>query len=554
MSSQAPSLDTSLALRAKSYFSYAQLMCVVLMVLTVFTDALAVGPQPEQILLRALEALLPLALFAYGRDRPEHHTTVVYLAMGWWGLMDAIANVYSNSMELTLMMGALLLAAQGVFAEPLHRAFGRLLAHAALICLGIHVCGEVLDERAIMILAVGVVAGTILAGGTYRAEERSLELQLQAWEAQQAAEAAAQSRVEFLARMSHELRTPLNGMLGMLQMLREDGPLNGEQQEDLRVATRSSKQLLTLVTDLLDFSVISTGQALATPLPTRLRPPLQARVDELQAAVPHLHFELQSTVPEGLCIDRAKVLRIVDVLLDNAVKFTLRGSIRVAASFDGASLSVEVIDTGVGLPEDIRRLFKAFEQADGTGTRRFGGAGLGLALSRHLAESMDGTLQARPRMDQGSIFTLRVPATPCAAPAPSERGGELSGHLLLVEDNPINQLVLKGMLTKLGLQVSTANNGQEALDCVQETEFDAVLMDFHMPVMDGMEATQRLRAQGLNLPIIGVSASVMPQDKRAALASGMDHTIGKPVSLPLLARTLAEYLPEGCLSRHTSVA
>ena len=556
MAPAAPTLASSLERRAQSYLRFGVGLCALSLPLTIAIDTLAIGLQWDLIGLRFLEFALPIALFFFGARAPKWHLPVAYVAFAWWGFFDALGNMHSNEMDITLMMGALLLAAEGIFAEHTLTATLRQLFHTSAICLALYIGGAVPDERTLLILSVGALAGLILSGGGYMAEKRSFKIQLQAWRAQVAAEEAADSRVDFLGRMSHELRTPLNGMLGMLQLLQEDGPLNADQREDLRIARQSSTQLLTLVTDILDFSAMTTGQTQAMLTPTRLHPLLQDRVALLQEAAPQLRVDLlSSSVPVGLMIDGPRVMRVVDVLLDNAAKFTHAGSIRVQVQHLEDHLTIEVTDSGVGLPEDTSRLFDAFEQGDGTRTRRYGGAGLGLAISKHLAETMGGTLSARSRLGHGSIFTLKVPAAVCPAPRVAHgMARRLSGHLLIVEDNPINQMVLKGLLHTLGLSSTTCVNGREALMLVQTQHFDGILMDFHMPVMDGMEATRRLRAQGLALPIIGVSASVMPQDKRAALASGMDHTLAKPVDRSVLELTLANYLPAACLSRHTSVA
>lgn len=556
MAQVAPTLASSLEMRAQSYLGYAMALCGLTLPLTLGMDWLAADLDWPLVAMRVLESSLPVALFFFGFRNPRWHWPVVYLGMGWWAFFDALGNVHANTMDMTLMMGALLLAAEGMFAERLVTALLRQGLHASLIALGLYVGGAALDQRTALILSVGALAGIILSGGGYQAEKRSLAVQLNAWRAQLAAEAAADSRVDFLGRMSHELRTPLNGMLGMLQLLDDDGPLNSDQREDLRIAQNSSNQLLTLVTDILDFSAMTTGQSQASLAPTRLHPLLQDRVEQLREAVPELRIDLlASSLPAGLLLDGPRVMRVVDVLLDNAAKFTHRGSIRIQVKFAENRLTIEVMDTGVGLPKDISRLFDAFEQGDGTRTRRYGGAGLGLAISKHLAATMDGTLSARDRLGHGSIFALSVPAQVCAPPRLAHGlARRLTGHLLIVEDNPINQMVLKGLLQTLGLSSTVCPNGEEALSKVESEDFDGILMDFHMPVMDGMEATRRLRAMGLDLPIIGVSASVMPQDKRAALASGMDHTLGKPVDREVLQQTLADYLPAACVSRHTSVA
>lgn len=556
MAQAAPTLASSVEIRAQSYLRFAIALCALTLPLTITMDTLAIGVDWSLISLRLLECLLPLALLYFGYRNPKWHQLVVYVALAWWGFMDALGNQRSNELETTLMMGALLLAAEGVFAERTSTAIVRQLLHSGAICLGLYVGGVVPDERALLILSVGNLAGVLLSGGGYLAEKRSTETQLQAWKAQLAAEEAASSRVNFLGRMSHELRTPLNGMLGMLQLLQDDGPLNADQREDLRIARQSSTQLLTLVTDILDFSAMTTGKTKASAAPTRLHPLLADRVSQLREVVPQLRIDLMaSSLPLGLMLDGPRVMRVVDVLLDNAAKFTHCGSIRIQVQHLNDVLTIEVTDSGVGLPEDTSRLFDAFEQGDGTRTRRYGGAGLGLAISKHLADTMGGTLTARNRMGLGSIFCLSVPATVCTPPRVTlGLARRLSGHLLIVEDNPINQMVLKGLLHNLGLSSSTCVNGKEALLLIRSEHFDGVLMDFHMPVMDGMEATRLMRAQGLALPIIGVSASVMPQDKRAALASGMDHTLAKPVDRSLLELTLADYLPAACISRHTSVA
>ena len=556
MAQAAPTLNSNLEIRAQSYLRFAIALCTLTLPLTVVMDTMAVGVDWGLITLRILECLLPLALFYYGYRNPKWHRPVVYVALGWWGFFDALGNLRTNEVEITLMMGSLLLAAEGVFVERTANAAVRQLLHSGAICLGLYLGGFVPDERALLILSVGNLAGVLLSGGGYLAEKRSFETQLQAWKAQIAAEEAAASRVNFLGRMSHELRTPLNGMLGMLQLLQDDGPLNADQREDLRIARQSSTQLLTLVTDILDFSAMTTGKTQASAAPTRLHPLLADRVSQLRVLAPQLRVDLTaSSVPPGLMLDGPRVMRVVDVLLDNAAKFTHRGSICIDVQHLNDVLTIEVTDSGVGLPEDTSRLFDAFEQGDGTRTRRYGGAGLGLAISKHLADTMGGTLSARSRMGHGSIFSLSVPSSACSPPHVTHgTARRLSGHLLIVEDNPINQMVLKGLLHNLGLSSATCMNGKEALLKIESEHFDGVLMDFHMPVMDGMEATRRMRAQGLALPIIGVSASVMPQDKRAALASGMDHTLAKPVDRSLLELTLADYLPAARISRHTSVA
>ena len=377
-----------------------------------------------------------------------------------------------------------------------------------------------------------------------------------------AAEQAARAKSQFLANMSHEIRTPMNGVLGTLELLGASATCP-QQASLLQTARSSAHTLLVILNDILDLSKFEAGtiELESIPIETARLAAEVMQLFEVEAARKglRLRLEIDPSTPARLRGDPTRTRQILVNLVSNAIKFTDRGTICLHLSMStaaaGPELRVEVRDTGIGMSaETMARLFQPFMQADASTTRRFGGTGLGLSISRRLAEAMQGDLSAISVPGQGSTFILRLPAPPVveeeAAPAPplhapaSTREGPV--RVLLIEDNPVNQMVASRLLERLGCVVTTASNGEEAL-ARAEAPFDVLLMDCQMPILDGYEATRRLRAreQAENQPrrlIIAMTANAMEGDRERCLEAGMDDYLEKPFRFAQLEALLSSYL------------
>jgi len=395
------------------------------------------------------------------------------------------------------------------------------------------------------ILVDGRVSGAVLS--FFDITERQKVEQARE-EARAAAEQLARTKSEFLANMSHEIRTPLNGVLGFAQIGLRDNAGNEAVRRTFAHILDSGKLLLTIINDILDFSKIEAGKLAIEAVPVDPH----ALVDQAVATVRDaaaakglaLEAETAADLPAACLGDPVRIMQVLLNLLSNAVKFTPAGRVRVHAAREGAALVFSVIDSGIGIAAtDIERLFEPFEQADGSTTRRFGGTGLGLTISRRLSEMMGGSLSVQSEPGQGSRFELRVPlretALPVAHRQPQEvaRGPRLAGtRVLAAEDNEVNGLVLEDFLRQEGAQVTMVGNGRLAVDAVARAPgaFDVVLMDVQMPELDGLAATRQLRELAPRLPVIGQTAHALKEEHDKCLAAGMVATVTKPIDIDVL--------------------
>lgn len=411
-------------------------------------------------------------------------------------------------------------------------------------------------------------------------ERKRLESNL--LEALELAEAGNRAKSEFLAIMSHELRTPLNGVLGFAELLAETS-LDANQKDYTRTIKTSGSHLLQVVNDILDFSSIEKGTMKLDAAPVAVADLVDTSClpNRKTAADKGLEFRcaLDPLVPEQITGDARRIRQILINLIANAIKFTAHGSVvlRVSpasANGGGGFLDFSVQDTGIGMsPETIANLFKPFTQADSKLSRRFEGTGLGLAISQRLAGLMGGKITAESTPGHGSTFTFRLPLeSPCAGvmasvPSPFSDRGENSAlteqpppaetseapaesdQVLVVEDDPDNALLAGKMLGALGHRAEFAANGVEALDAFRSGTFAAILMDMQMPVMDGLAATRMIRelesGSKTRVPIIALTANVMPVHRSICLAAGMDDYLSKPFNKAQLAEKLARFLQAG---------
>lgn len=385
--------------------------------------------------------------------------------------------------------------------------------------------------------------------------------------ARDAAESATRAKSSFLANMSHEIRTPMNGVVGLIDLVKLEG-LNDKQLTWITSMERSAEALLNVIDDILDFTKIESGKLNISPSDFELSPCIESVMDLFYEQATTRNIALTLTIdesaPTSLFTDQGRLRQILTNLIGNAFKFTTQGSIEVIVGVATIgvrpSVRVTVSDTGIGIPKDqFDLVFARFQQIESGLTRRYGGAGLGLSICKELASLMGGTMDFESSENSGSQFWFDIPIESSttsqsdlasdAAPAlernvpllvPSVDGSDIS--VMVAEDSKVNQFIIKELLKNLGVDATMVDDGAQAIAASEHTAYDLIFMDVSMPVMDGLTATQKIRARecagDTQTMIVGLSAHAMLGDVERAIESGMDDYITKPISLKTVEQVL----------------
>jgi signal transduction histidine kinase/ActR/RegA family two-component response regulator len=477
-------------------------------------------------------------------------------------------------LRATLIGSVIGVAACGAFLFTADRLFARICFLPILISMGVF-CASLMDVRGMFGLASVLGFMSIFWVSANRSHRRIGELLRLRFESEHLAQlrasaldeanALAKTKDMFLATMSHEMRTPLHGILGLSRMLREDVGTSGANQR-LDLLQSAGTHLLGIINDVLDFSRLRAGRLVLRQGPVDVH----ALVEEV-TALAHANVrgkpvkvtcDIRLPSPYWINTDGHRLRQVLHNLMGNAVKFTQHGHVSLLARRDKTgskdSLCFEVQDTGVGIPEDeIKRIFEPFHQVDGKYERRVTGTGLGLSISTQICQVMGGTLECKSKVGTGSTFRCMLPVQTMAPPVCTDehdsvwsQAGDI--HVLLVEDNPVNTLVAKAELERMGMQVSTLENGRQAVDWLLLNPVDMVLMDCHMPEMNGFEATRRIRERETRLnitpvPIVALTASTNQADQELSMASGMNDFVSKPFSSVELQQIMKKHLGQRSL-------
>lgn len=397
---------------------------------------------------------------------------------------------------------------------------------------------------------------------SYRDIQNAAKLQRQIVLAEQeskAAEEASRAKSQFLAHMSHEIRTPLNGIIGVADLL-NGTPLSEEQNNYVKTIRNSGEALLSIINDILDFSKIEAGKLDLENTSFSL-PELCETIRSIFIAPLHtkgLAFEFNMTpqVPVYVASDPLRIKQILINLIGNAIKFTSKGKISLKLDAQTTQdqkirLLMQVSDTGIGIsPDQQHKLFAAFSQIDASTTRKYGGTGLGLQISLKLAELMGGNIELESEEGKGSCFSVHLLVDPGEEPTQQQQNNKVISikapedvRVLVAEDNPTNQMVVKAMLKKLGYDPVIVGNGAEAIESAHHQVFDIILMDCQMPVLDGFAATQQLRAEAkfTQLPIIALTAGATLEEQQQCFDAGMTDFLSKPITIDALQKGLAKW-------------
>ncbi len=496
-----------------------------------------------------------------------------------WGLLTVLFMPTSDSATNGVMVAGMVgVASAGVLASSAHRV----ASGAALIL----VLGPMIEQQALSAATMErYTAATLLVYGallflesqySHRRFTESTRLRFEnaaiADERHRAlvyAEHSNAAKTRFLASVSHELRTPLNGIIGMTQLVAVE-PLSALQRQRLDVLRHSAEHLVTVIGDLLDLSRIEFDRIELNPQPTLIAQTVRDVTDLLQPVAEErgLAFDVvfDLGLPAAAQLDASRVKQVLHNLIGNALKFTAHGGVGLAVAMSDGLLRFRVSDSGEGIPPDaIERIFDAFEQGPSVTAPARSGAGLGLTISRRLARAMGGDVTCRSVPGKGTTFEFTIafrptPKVPTPRPSLNEElaaAGESTtapeirpGRVLVVEDNEVNALVVRGMLEQMGVNAELAVDGQKALASMGQTTYDLVLMDCQMPVMDGWEATRIWRAretrlrQNQRVPIVALTASAAAGERERCLEAGMDDYLSKPFSREALGALVDRYLGE----------